>query len=427
MISIGVKNQIFKISGFTLIFGLIKLNAFTATLFLSNFTANASDYGLFEYALSFGLILAIPLDFGLQVAYPFFNLKLKKEGFRSIFFLHAVLVSGTILTFLSLQWIYQPILSDKWNLILLLGGIVFCQCLSASILKSHEKIFTAVFIEAGILLFLNGYNFYLWMTYGVVDFTLLRQLFTIYITLFFCTNLYWFIMYKNKCRLHNYLVALQYGKPIVLAAFLIIWLTGGARVFIEYFLGLELVGIYSIYIRLTGIMLMLSQIVNIVFFKKIYQTTPKILDTWFMVFIIGVFIIGLSIYGLIPILGNFFQIINQSWGQYHKLFILLSFHMIFWIGIALHENVLYREQLAEKMNKWFIVLILLMVSFFFIFQFFNILNIFTLAIINVIALFLATEIQNYLLATKAIHLPKTRIVNRCLAGGVGIFILLAFC
>ena len=88
MIAIGtkIKHQIFKISGFSIIFGLIKLNSFTAALFLSNFTANAADYGLFEYAFSFGLILAIPLDFGLQVAYPFFNLKLKKEGFQSIFF-----------------------------------------------------------------------------------------------------------------------------------------------------------------------------------------------------------------------------------------------------------------------------------------------------------------------------------------------------
>ena len=46
----------FNLSCFTLVFGFVKLNAFTAALFLSNFVANVSDYGLFEYALTLSLI-----------------------------------------------------------------------------------------------------------------------------------------------------------------------------------------------------------------------------------------------------------------------------------------------------------------------------------------------------------------------------------
>jgi hypothetical protein len=88
--------------------------------------------------------------------------------------------------------------------------------------------------------------------------------------------------------------------------------------------------------------------------------------------------------------------------------------MIFWIGMALYENILYREQLAIAMNKWFLLLIAAMAaSFFLLNQWFQ-LDIFTLCLINAAILFLATEIQSFLLSKKAICFKKTKRMNRFL-------------
>jgi O-antigen/teichoic acid export membrane protein len=414
-LSAKIKQQVAKVSLFSIAFAFVKLNSFTAALFLSNFVASTTDYGLFEYALSLGLILAIPLDLGLQGAYPFFNLKLKKEGYRSIFFFHALLIGGGILLFVGGQELFAPILADKWNFALLLGGIFFSQSLLSVILKSHERIFTAILFDGGLFIILNFYNLYLYLSNAAFEFQTLNALFLVYLTILFFINVFHYKRTKADFRLANYKAAIQFGQSILVAAFLIIWLTGSARIFIEYFLNLELVGIYAFYFRLASVMIMLHQIINIVFFKKIYQAKPQDLDNWFVALIGLIFFVGLISYALMPLfLKDHFQLFNQTWDEYQPLFIILNFQMIFWIGMALYENILYREQLAIAMNKWFLLLIAAMAaSFFLLNQWFQ-LDIFTLCLINAAILFLATEIQSFLLSKKAICFKKTKRMNRFL-------------
>jgi len=420
MRALSLKKQLFRVSKFSLVYLAVKFNALTAALFLSNLIIDKIQYGLFEYALSLGIILAIPFNAGLQGAYPFFNVKLQKKGYSSIFFFHALIVSGILLVFLGGQLFYGPLIAEKWNLALLVGGIIALQVLLSVIWKSHERIYRAVCLEGGIFILINGYNLYLYTSGHYFEFSLLYTLLFLYLVFLFGTYLYHLIKTMHDFSFSNYKEALAFGRPVLFAAFLIIILTGSARIFIEYFLGMELVGIYGLYFRLAAVTVLIHQIANIVFFKKIYQSKPEILDHWFGLFCLFLALLALLSYYAVPFfLKGYFTLLAESWNAYHLLFWNLNFQMIVWIGMALYENVIYREELSGKLSIWFMFLILLMALTFWLFHHFAWLDIFSLTLINILILFLACEIQNYLLFKKGIDFHKTRKVLR----GILAFIL----
>lgn len=411
------KAQLVKLSGFSIVFGFIKLNAFTAALFLSNFVDNTADYGLFEYALSIGLIAAIPLNFGLQGAYPFFNLKTKRAGFKSVFHFHSLSISALLgILFLVNRYIYT-LMPDKLAFALLIGGIIAMQVMLSSILKSHERIFPAVFLDGGLFLVLNAYNLWLYTTGATLDFELLEIVFGLYLLILFGLHFVRFLQSRKDFSWAHYGESLQFGKNLLLSSFLIICLTGSARIFIEYFLDMEQVGIYAFYFRFAAAVVMIHQVVNIVFFKKMYQAQPAALDKYFSLFLIFILLAGVVLLFLVPIVfKSSLRLLDESWEAYHLLYVILSFQMIFWICMALNENILYREELSSKMNGWFLGLFLLMTGSIYILNSIDQLNLFNLTLINSICLILACEVQFMLLRSRQLPFAKTRGVNLLIGG-----------
>jgi len=407
-----LKAQLVKLSGFSLVFTFVKLNAFTAALFLSNFVANTADYGLFEYALSIGLIAAIPLNFGLQGAYPFFNLKQQREGFKSIFYFHALLVSGLLFFFFVFnKWAY-PLVPEKIAFALLIGGIIAMQVMLSAILKSHETIFPAVFLDGGLFLVLNLYNLWLYISGDTLDFAVLEWVFGLYLLFLFGLHSYRFWLAKSDFSWQRYGIALQFGRNLLVSSFLIICLTGSARILIEYFLGMEQVGIYAFYFRFAAAVVMIHQVVNIVFFKKMYESLPATLDKYFSMFLLFILVAGGILLFVVPIVfKGSLSLLDDTWLAYHKLYIILSFQMIFWICMALNENILYREQLSSKMNSWFAGLLLLMTGGIWWLDQLGQLDIFNLTLINSICLIAACEVQFLLLRQKQLSFTKTRLLN----------------
>lgn len=141
-----LRSKLGKISGFSLVFAFVKLNAFTAALFLSGFTESVADYGLFEYALAVGLLAAVVLDAGQNNAYPFFTLKQAKDR-RAVFYLHG-LVIGVLCCIAALIGTLWGEGGTGFTLIALISGIVTLQALASAILKTHGKIYPAVFLTA---------------------------------------------------------------------------------------------------------------------------------------------------------------------------------------------------------------------------------------------------------------------------------------
>ena len=94
----------------------------------------------------------------------------------------------------------------------------------------------------------------------------------------------------------------KFGLPLVAGSLLIIALTGSARILIERWIDLEAVGIYGLYFRLAAMVVMLHQIINIAFFKKIYTSEPAKLDQWFEYFLLFIIAVSIFIFITIPLL-----------------------------------------------------------------------------------------------------------------------------
>jgi O-antigen/teichoic acid export membrane protein len=403
------KPEIKKYFLFILLFGILKLSTFLAPLLLSNLVVDRVDYGLIEYSLSLGMVLVTFLNLGLSGAYPYFNIKLKKEGFKSIFYAHSFfiilfVILGAVLELLN-------ILQLKYFLSLLIGGIVALQMLYSSILKSNEVIKVAIVVDAGLYLVLNVFNILLWCGFSF-SIPLLITLLLSYIVILMAIYIRKFL--KNpKFISENYVTAIKFGLPLILSGFLIIGLTGIARIIIEYFLGLEEVAIYSFYFRIAGVVVMIHQIINIAFFKKIYEAEPKILDKYFSAFIIAITLISSFLWWVVPIFTiNYFELLQETYSSNKLLYFILSIQMTYWIGLALNENIVYRENLASKLNKGLSVVILLMIAALFLIDYYTALTLTGIVIINIIAIFIAIEFQFfYLKKERDIHFPKTRTVN----------------
>jgi len=159
---------------------------------------------------------------------------------------------------------------------------------------------------------------------------------------------------------------------------------------------------------------MIQQMISIVFFRKIYQSDAQELDYYFSRLIPVVLLLSLLLWWMVPLLTyDLFALFETSFATYNGLYYILSFHCIFWISLALNENLIYRESLSSKMNKAFAIILLLMISLFVFVYYLGYLDLFSLAIINLVCLFLATDMQFYLLEKyKGIKFKNNRQINR---------------
>jgi O-antigen/teichoic acid export membrane protein len=262
------------------------------------------------------------------------------------------------------------------------------------------------------------------LTQQPFDLQVLQLIFAGYLA--FLTAWHGFAFWKNRVdfSIKKYFEALNFGSHLVLSSFLIISLTGSARIFIEWFLDLEEVGYYGFYFRFASVTVMLHQIINIVFFKKMYQSDTRTLDRYFALFLNILVIGGLIAWQIIPLVfDEMLSLLQESYSTYRSLYFILTFQMIFWIALSLNENIIYREALSSKMNKGFGVLVLMMLVTLWILHSIGLLNIFWLTIINMIAIFLATEFQFFLLNQKDINLHKMKMVGR----GIMLLFWIGYC
>jgi len=409
---ITFKKDFQRVSVFSFVFFLVKGSAFAAALWLSNMVSIA-DLGLFEYALSGGLILAVILNLGLQGAYPFFIIREKKESYRAIFFFHGLLVSGLILGLIFLNKITGYWIPIKFSLMGIMASVIGMQVLYSTILKSHEVLIPAILLDGGIFILINIYNILIYLGVLSFSFETLETGLMIYMMVLWGIYFREYNVIKNQFTVKKYKEAIHFGKHLVASSFLIILLTGGARIFIYYFLEIKEVGYYGFYFRLAAIIVMIHQIINIVFFKKMYQSDTNTLDHYFSLFVGAILIMSISLSFLVPVVfSSVLTLLENSYGDYKLLYFTLSFQVVFWIILALNENIIYREELSSKMNKGFFIILFLMLGTMAIFSRLEILNIFWLTIINMLAIAAAVEWQFFLLKKERnIRFTNTHLIN----------------
>ena len=229
----GQRNYV-RLMLFALVFGVMKLSGFSSALLLSDI-CSLTNYGKYEYALALGLVLAIPLNIGLQGAYPYFNLRLKKRGFRAIFYFHSISVCSVFLFLLIMDILFIQLLNERLIIAVLFGVIFSMQILLSSILKSHGSMFRAVIMDGGVFLIINILILFCILFQRQFSFYNLQWVLMAYAIGLFFINVYWWQRFRADYSWVKYRVALRYGKPLVLSSFLIILFTGGGRIFIEIF------------------------------------------------------------------------------------------------------------------------------------------------------------------------------------------------
>lgn len=411
---------------FALLFGGVKLSGFSAALLLSSI-AGLADYGRFEYALAVGLLLALPLNMGLQGAYPYFNLRMRQRGYRSIFYFHALLMGGALALLIGSDMLFFHWLPPQLATAGLLGGVIALQVLVAAILKSHEKILRAVLLEGGFFLLVNVLVAVLFFTQRDFEFYQLQYLLLGYLLSLLGVYTYHWNKSRADFSWMNYIIALRYGRHLVLSSFLLLLLTGSARIFVEYFLDIQTVGHYAFYLRFAMISIMIQQVFLIAFFRKIYQSEPSLLDRYYAPFLAAILLFSLGLWWGVPLfLSDYLPLLAASSQAYRLLYFTLCFHCIGWICLAFNENIIHRENLSARMNRGLLLLFAAMLVILLLLHYSGSLTVELLAIVNLLTLFGATELQFYLLYThRGICLRRAQLVHRLILVvfglGVGAF------
>lgn len=385
---------------FFLAFILSKGIVFFAPLFLADILSK-EEFGVIEYALAgLGMVLNTMLGLGVQSAYPYFKLREKNSSLNNAFGLHYVWL---LLFFLSTQVVYYFVgFALQYYIALNVAYVVSNQVYISTQLKTNERIIPAVLLDSGVYISLLIFGFLAYFNLlpsSIVTFSYIVLIYSIFYVF------YAIIQFKAVDKIDiidNYIIVLKYSLHVVLGGLLIYFLTVSGRLLIEYFLkDFELVAIYAFYFRLSAVIVMIYQIINIAFFKKMYEVEPKILDKYFSIcfaVLYGTAVLCFLVSSLV--LPHFSSFYITTIAVYKPVYYLLSAQMVFWIATALLSNIIDREKLASKNNPLFLILVLIYIgTLFFIKTNLN-LEIFTFIHLSVIAL--ASLIQIFTLRKKNI-------------------------
>jgi len=364
------------------------------------------DFGILEYALAgLGMVLNTIVNAGVPAAYPYFKLKDSQSKLNNAFSLHYVWL---LLFFVSTQVVY--ILFDfsiHYYIALNVAYIISNQIYISTQLKTNEKISYAVFIDSGVYIILL--SFYILSYIGVVkaEIEVFSHIITGYALVYTVYAIGKIITLNMHNIFHNYGKVLSYSIHVLVSGLLIYFITVSGRILIEFFLNdFEMVGIYAYYFRLSAVVVMIYQVINIAFFKQMYLIDPKTLDKYFSMCFLVLYVISIIVFVCTPyFLPYFSEFFTSTIQTYKGTYFLLSTQMIFWIATALLSNIIDREKLASKNNPFFLVLLALFIGSLYVFKSILSLDIFTL--IHLIVILCASLIQIYTLRKKKIYFKKS--------------------
>ncbi len=393
-----------------------KATVFFAPLLLSN-SLTEVDYGSIEYAMNIAFLAAAVLNLGVPNAYPYFKLK---RGFKTVFSGFNVHFAYLLITsLLCLIGIVLFVNKVEYLLAVLFAYTLANQVNYSIKEKSNENIVKAVIIDS---------LFYIVLITAYIAIIIFNNNSITYIVFFsaiyaICYAVITLLKLKNtvKVDLKKHRKLIKYGISVMVSGLLILLIANSGRLLIEYlFNDKELIAIFSFYFRMASFVIIAHQILNIIYFKKIYTFNVHKLDIYFAAFLVLISVGIVITYFAVPYFGRSFFKLFASFTEYKDVYLVLCFQMFFWIMLANNENIIYREGIATKMNIGFIILL----SCFLIFavSFKNSLNFFDAVYALYILIVLANVIQLLVLyKTKKIKLVKTS------AFGLLIFIISIIC
>ncbi len=389
---------------FGIVFTIAKATVYFVPLLLAD-VLSKSDFGILEYALAgLGMIVNTIINLGVPGAYPYFVLKDKQHHLVPTFRLHAIIL---LIPFTINQILYFGFnLDASFYLAFNVSYIIANQVFYSTQLKTHEKSIVAVMIDSGVYIFLLLY--YVAYKFNIVTASLefINKFILVYAIVYVFFAIYNYLKNKEKVSFEHYKTILRFSIHLLVSTFLIYLITTSGRILVEWFFNFESVGIYAFYFRLAAVVVMIHQVINIAFFKKIYTFEPTILDKYYFMFFIFIFSLSILIYFFAPyIVSKFSDYFNETFQNHKAVYFILSAQMVMWIATALNSNIIDRENLASKNNIKF--LFLLLISVFVLYASKSILTLPLLTYIVFSLIYLASMIQYLSLKSKFIYFKKS--------------------
>lgn len=354
--------------GFLFSFCLAKGMVFLAPILLADILTER-DFGVVEYGLAgVGMLLNAVINLGVPGAYPYYILKKKNFKIKNGFSLHPLWL---LLFFIANQILYFgfDLFSLEMFMAINVSYIIANQQFFSTKLKSHENIFKAVFLDAGVYILLM--IFVLGSFTGTLQPTIynINMGILIYGILFAVYGVVAFIKIKKEAILVHYKQLLKFSFHLLVSSSFLFLLAVSGRILTKHFFGYEATGVYGYYYRLAAIVVMIYQVISIRYFKDIYTLDPKKLDAYFSYFYVFIFGLSVVLYFIAPFVVPYVsEYFTETYSSNREVFFVIFCQMTMWIATALNSNIVDREGLAKKNNIYYLILLSLSVLVFYIFR-----------------------------------------------------------
>lgn len=399
------KKKLLNVLSLIIIFGGLKFLVFFAPLSLSSLLNSDIVFGKFEYSFNLGQSLTGIFALGLASAYAYFVLKNKRFELKPLFHLHFVL----LVFLLILCLLFFPSLIDN----LYFGAVVTAIALAdqifiSGVLKLSNKNNQSVIIDSFIYIVLTV--IVLLMYIKMIDFSF-RIWFSSILLSLSCTSIFYHsrkLKGLKNLKIKHFLELYNYAGLILISAPLLVLITVSTRLYLEWFLNFESVGVYSLYFRLASFTLIFYRIITILLYKNIFIDKHKVLDYYYSLIIIGIFIINVVLYFSLPIIFNSFNVFENFNFQENKIIIICClFQVSFWINSALFESIIHRENLVKKFIILLSILLLILIFGLTLMDKLNFISITSIIYFNTITVFLLFFAELFLLSKKGIYYNRS--------------------
>jgi O-antigen/teichoic acid export membrane protein len=371
---------------------------------------NLRDYGRFEYSLAWGTLLAVPLGVGVGGAIPYFLLQREKPKYLGAFQLHALLAAAALVLLTIGYLVFGfPITS---YLMAFIAGVIVIQSITSTLYKVWEAPERASVVESGIYVVLFLAAAPLAVLGRTLNFRLLLIILNLYAMFLVMVSMKGFWPVRHwRGQFVRYGHAIRFGSPVVLTSACIVFLATSTRLLAGKFFSIEEVGIYSFFFRITSPVVLIHSLLTTVYFRKLYQSGERSLDTYFSLILLTAFAAGLFLFvAMPPVCHGFFPLLRHLNGENLGVYWLLVAQMVFWVAMALAEFIIYRQDQATKFSIILMGTIGALLAGSFLLKFAGGLTLLTLSQVQLGSLFLAVLAQIFLLRRSGVRLVKTPIL-----------------
>ena len=391
-----------------IVFAFLKSLTFLSPLLVNEIIDSATEYGEFEYSMNLAQALTGVFAMGFPAAYAYFVITLKRINVKSIFHLHFSILSS-ILCLVSL--LIPSLLSNIYFGSLIIGAAIANQVFLSSVLKLNNQNKIAVILDSSVFIILSVLVILDYL--NIITFTL-NLFFGANLMLLFFTIIYHLKNIKGFEDININVVKemYTYGMFIVICSPLLVLITASSRLYIDYFLSLEDVSLYSVFIRITSVIFILSRVFGIMLYRKMFAETHKKLDNYYSIILVIYLIIGAIIFLFLPnILFGRYEVFTNYYIQNSSLFLICLFQVIFWINTSLLEPIIQRENKVLQFILLLVIVFFLMISCLFLINQQGKLSLNFIVIVNTFAIFFLFCGQILIIKRQKIFYKKTFLMH----------------